>query len=283
MKRYSLPQLRLGATSFLLHADYVPAVRFAAERCDDVALLLLETGENGAYLPTPEDIREIGRICNGEGASLHVHLPTDADFATEHSARILAAKARLAIERAAPLGAHSFVLHMDFPMARMPQAGFAQGFSEAQYVWARAALDAIIAALPAPELLAIENLENFSPNFWDTWVAAYGCSRCLDIGHIWKDGGDPAFVLQAWLPRIRVIHLHGLESVGQWVCDHKSLRCMPPARIDAIMHPLWRRGYEGVLTLEVFSEAEFAASHAILLQSWERYACSQSMPESDNV
>ena len=31
MQKYTLPNLRLGATSFLLHAAYVPAVRFAAE------------------------------------------------------------------------------------------------------------------------------------------------------------------------------------------------------------------------------------------------------------
>ena len=47
MQKYTLPNMRLGATSFLLHETYVPAVRFAAERCDDVALLLLETGGSG--------------------------------------------------------------------------------------------------------------------------------------------------------------------------------------------------------------------------------------------
>lgn len=45
MRKYVIPNMRLGATSFLLHETYVPAVRFAAERCDDVALLLVEPGE----------------------------------------------------------------------------------------------------------------------------------------------------------------------------------------------------------------------------------------------
>lgn len=44
MRKYVIPNIRLGATSFLLHETYVPAVRFAAERCDDVALLLVEPG-----------------------------------------------------------------------------------------------------------------------------------------------------------------------------------------------------------------------------------------------
>ena len=30
MRKYVIPNIRLGATSFLLHETYVPAVRFAA-------------------------------------------------------------------------------------------------------------------------------------------------------------------------------------------------------------------------------------------------------------
>ena len=37
MPKYTLPNMRLGATSFLLHAAYVPAVRFAAESRRDAA------------------------------------------------------------------------------------------------------------------------------------------------------------------------------------------------------------------------------------------------------
>ena len=75
MRKYVIPNMRLGATSFLLHETYVPAVRFAAERCDDVALLLVEPGERNEYLATPGEIAEIGRIIAGERATLHVHLP----------------------------------------------------------------------------------------------------------------------------------------------------------------------------------------------------------------
>ena len=75
MRKYAIPNMRLGATSFLLHETYVPAVRFAAERCDDVALLLVEPGERNEYLATPGEIAEIGRIIAGEGVTLHVHLP----------------------------------------------------------------------------------------------------------------------------------------------------------------------------------------------------------------
>ena len=87
MEKYTLPHIRLGGTSFLLHEEYVPALRFAAARCEDIALLLLQAGQDGELLPGPEEIREIGRICAGEGTSLHVHLPTDVDFSTAQGTR----------------------------------------------------------------------------------------------------------------------------------------------------------------------------------------------------
>ena len=60
MEKYTLPHIRLGGTSFLLHEEYVPALRFAAARCEDIALLLLQAGQDGELLPGPEEIREIG-------------------------------------------------------------------------------------------------------------------------------------------------------------------------------------------------------------------------------
>ncbi len=464
LNKYVIPHLKLGGTSFLLHAGYVPAMRFAAERCEDVALLLLETGAHGDFLPTPEEIREIGRIADGEGTGLHVHLPTDADFDTPEGMRAMVDKVRLAVDRAAPLRPHTFVLHVDFPSlhgmlpqggpeaVREPHAGSgaqtatdrpeegdpddypapafrnpattdgngtnapdvpnapygANGsaipgdpfipdvpngpcrsngsnrsggsvgparpggsdgsdgsvcsvgsarsvgsgcsggsdlrkgpagaapdapnlpgvpngpnapsvpgipgtlgdpsvpgafrLSDERRLLTAEALRAIASRLPSPAQLAVENLETFPPEFWDGWLDGTPYSRCLDIGHIWKDGGDPAPVLAAWLPRVRVIHLHGLEPRGSGVSapsapaaanaarglppsrlpdllrrfgprprDHKSLRLMPPDRLDAVTHPLWKAGFSGVLTLEVFTFDDFTASHAALLRSWERF------------
>ncbi len=326
MKKYTVPHLKLGGTSFLLHAGYVPAMRFAAERCEDVGLLLTETGEHGEYLPTPEEIREIGRIVDGEGTSLHVHLPTEADFGTPQGMRAMVHKVRCAVDRAAPLHPHSFVLHVDFPelhgVLLPPDAGRAnpaqnkmpapsgtdcRGLSDELRGRTAETLREIAACLSSPEQLAVENLESFPADFWDGWLNSTAYSRCLDIGHIWKDNGDPSPTLAAWLPRIRVIHLHGLEPretgqqtvladeraaesappargrkpsefpvadlrrrFGQRPRDHKSLRFMPPECLDAVMHPLWEAGFAGVLNLEVFSFDDFAVSHAALLQSWER-------------
>ena len=388
--KYRVPGLRLSGTSFLLHAAYVPAVRFTAERCDDVALLMTEAGEGGRFLATPEEIREIGRILDGEGTSVHVHLPTDGDCETAPGRRAFFDRVRRAIDRAAPLAPHSFVLHADFPSLR----GTGRGPSEEQVPATADLLRDVAACLPAPEMLAVENLEGFSPAFWDRWLDGAPFSRCLDIGHIWKDGGDPAPVLGAGLPRLRVIHLHGLrprhgaphpfpmetataqgtgggsasnapaQSAGEEASaekekkifkdteipgqspgaqdqaktagnlrnaalgdcgpstrfgdgdrthaemfpygnkesptdasngfpspetallrhfgtqprDHVSLRLMPAPLIDAVLHPLWRQGFAGALNLEVFTWEDFAASHAVMMASYARYAASGAAP-----
>lgn len=302
MKKYILPHLKLGCTSFLLQADYIPGFRFAAERCEDVALLLLTAGEKGEHLATPEDIKEIGRICDGEGTSLHIHLPTDADFDTARGARRATHKIGLALERIAPLHAHSFVLHLTFPSLQDVLLGKHvrhKGASEEQRQWTGEALRQIAALLPAPEQLAVENLESMPPTFWDQWIDNSPYSRCLDIGHIWKDHQDPVPVLEAWLPQVRIIHLHGLRAradrhaaardrvherppshtrarllrlFGARPRDHTSLRHMPPDCLDAVMRPLWERGFSGVLCLEVFSVEDFTTSHDALMRSWERCA-----------
>lgn len=160
--------------------------------------------------PHPGEIVEIGRIIAGERATLHVHLPTDADFDTWEGARSMIGKIRRVAELTGPLDPHSFVLHVDFPSLH----GTGGEPSAEQQEWTAEALREIAACLPAPERLAVENLETYAPSFWDRWLAGTPYSRCLDVGHIWKDGGDPAPVLAAWLPRVRVIHLHGLEPRG---------------------------------------------------------------------
>lgn len=290
MKKYTVPQIKLGATSFLLHAGYVPAVRFTAERCEDVALLLTETGKRDEYLITPAEVRELSGIIAGEGASLHVHLPTDADFDTPQGARAMVAKVRKVAERTARLCPHSFVLHVDFPSLHKasPAARTAARLPRDRFQRTAEALREIAACLPAPGQLALENLPAFPAQFWDGWIDGSSYSRCLDVGHIWKDGGDPASVLTSWLPRVRVIHLHGLEPSGclssaerpasaAFSCcgsrlrDHRSLRFMPADCLDGVLHPLWQNGFPGVLTLEVFSFADFVGSHAAILESYARY------------
>ena len=123
-------------------------------------------------------------------------------------------------------------------------------------------------------------------------------SRCMDVGHLWKDGWDPQDFLPSWLAKTRLIHLHGMEArpkatvsgeilartlpetplrtqlrslFGPAPRDHKSLHNMPPSCIDSVMHTLWDAGWQGVLNIEVFHTEDFVRSHETILRSYDRY------------
>lgn len=269
--RLRVPGLRLGGTSFLRHDRYVPAVRFAAEICDDIALLLFETGMQDEYLISAEEIREIAALAAGEGVSFNIHLPVDGDFATLSAARRMTDKVLRAVERTLPLCPHTFVLHVDFPEL----AGTGRLPEPAARAWTTRALEELTTALPSPDMLALENLETFPFDFLTTWLQETDCSRCFDIGHVWKDGQRPEALLNDWLPRTRLCHLHGLHYGKNGVRDHKSLCHMPSETLDALLFPLWESAFSGVVTLELFSFDDFTTSHRTLLDAYERY-CSRS-------
>ena len=61
------------------------------------------------------------------------------------------------------------------------------------------------------------------------------------------------------MPRTRVIHIHGIAER-----DHRSLAFMPQEKVQAVWQELIRARYEGVLTLEIFSEEDFLSSLEVI-------------------
>ena len=107
--------------------------------------------------------------------------------------------------------------------------------------------------------LAVENLEGYALDFIEPVVDRLPVSRCVDVGHLWLDGHDPIPYLQAALPRTRVIHMHGIAER-----DHRSLKFMPFEKVCDVWKELIASNYEGVLTLEIFSEEDFVSSLEVI-------------------
>jgi hypothetical protein len=61
------------------------------------------------------------------------------------------------------------------------------------------------------------------------------------------------------MARTRVIHLHGIAER-----DHRSLAFMPQEKVAEVWKELIKVNYQGVLTLEMFSEEDFVSSLNIL-------------------
>ncbi|MCX7010032.1 MAG: cobamide remodeling phosphodiesterase CbiR [Kiritimatiellaeota bacterium] len=176
-----------------------------------------------------------------------MHFPTDRKLGSADAAERAAhvAQMRRIIKLLAPLPVHAYILHLE---------GVAPGDSAARVAeWQRALTDELprlLEGAPLPEMFCVENL-----NYHFDWCAPllnqFGLSVCADVGHVWRYGGDVPTFLHTWLPRTRVIHLHG-EHDGR---DHLPLTELAPGRLEKFLQVA--RGFSGVVTLEVF---EYAAA-----------------------
>ncbi len=306
MSRYTVPHIRLGTTSFLVQEDFVPGFRFAAERCEDVSLLLLSIGKDEEFLIRRDDVLEIANIIAAEGVTLNIHMPCDHSFDTAEGARLAVEDTERVLDRITPLSPHSYVQHVAFHSLEnilLTTEPGVPGVTDEQARWTAEALRDMAKLLPSPEQLCIENLEAFPPDLWDRWLDGSLFSRCVDLGHLWKDGFDASEWLARWLPRTRMLHLHGLfprhgQPVPPGVAarslpmtpmrsritelfsilpkDHKSLALMPDDMVDSVTHLLWRSGWEGVVNLEMFNLDDFLTSRDVLLRSRERYERGES-------
>lgn len=254
---------RLGTTSYILPDEILPNVRYLTELVDDVELVLFEVDDGQNNLPSEDTVVELADLATRHSLSYTVHLPLDLRFGESGGTLdVSLQKARRVIERTRKLEPFAYVLHLEGRQARYYtnpadlKAWQDQAVESLRLVagWAGAA-----------DRLAVENLEGYPPDFNAPVLEWIPASACLDIGHLWRDGHDPLPWLEAALPRLRVVHLHG---VGER--DHQSLKRMEPEKVDAVLHRLVQADYRGVVTLEVFGETDFASSLEVIQASLER-------------
>ena len=259
----SLPcSFRVGVTSYVYPADILPNVERLAGRVDDIELVLFES-EQTANLPAPEVVVRLAELGRQHNLTYTVHFPTDRKLGSTDAAERAAhvAQIRRIIALLAPLPVHGYILHLE---------GVGPGDSAARVAqWQNdlaEELPRLLADMPPPEMFCVESLSY--PFHWCApLLDAFGLSVCADVGHVWRYGGDVPAFLRTWLPRARVIHLHG-ERDGR---DHLPLTELAPGRLEAFLRAA--RGFSGVVTLEVF---EYAAARL----SVERLAQCLTNPEA---
>ena len=103
-------------------------------------------------------------------------------------------------------------------------------------------------------------------------------SRTIDVGHFWLNGADPLDHLARWIGRTRVIHMHGIGER-----DHASLAYIPPRTARSRRGVAGAGTSAGVVTLEVFNEADLAGSLGALADSrWHGAAWKSGSDEQDS-
>jgi sugar phosphate isomerase/epimerase len=255
---------RLGTTSYIIADEIVPNVNYLVNHVRDVELVLFELDNGPSNIPDAGAIRTLKRIAAQHDLSYTVHLPLDLHLGGkgEEKQHISLLKARRVIETTIDLNPVSFVTHLD------GREVFNTHDTEALAHWqnqAVRALEIVAGWAGGAGRLAVENLEGYPIDFWEPVVERFPAGRCVDIGHLWLDGHDPLPYLARALARTRVIHLHGSSSR-----DHQSLAFVPPEKLDAVLAYLIEQAYHGVVTLEIFGEADLHTSLAAFAQSLAR-------------
>ena len=244
---------RLGTTSYILPDDILPNARYLAGKVSDIELILFEVDDGPNNLPSPHVIDELLKIAGEHDLTYTVHLPLDlklGDDGSEYDQSLV--KAKRVIDCTRGLDPWAYVLHLDGKSVRTSTDKDLINRWQDQSV---RALEITAQWAGGAEKLAVENLETYPLDFIQPVLDRIPVSRCVDVGHLWLDGYDPIPYLQTALPRARVIHMHGIAER-----DHRSLTFMPLEKVRAVWEELLRAKYEGVLTLEIFSEEDFLSS-----------------------
>jgi len=239
---------RVGATSFVLHADLATNVKALAPLVDDIEVVVFESDEISP-LPDERTLEGMRRAAEEHGVTYTIHLPLDVRLASPDGAereRAAAVCSRV-IDRMRTVEPFGYVAHMMGGDGRSARESLAQ--------LARLAGDS------AP--ICVENLAAPTDSL-TTLAADTGTSLCLDVGHAVVDGWE-VDGCAAWLDRhlgpVRVVHVHGIED-GK---DHRDASLLPGGMLAAVVDALARdSAAQRVLTLEVFSEAGFARSVAAI-------------------
>ncbi len=235
-------------------ADILTNVRRLAGRTDDIELLFLEVDDDLNRLPDESVMAELGRMAADHDMTYTVHLPLDLTLARRDNGESVE-KALRVIRATRDLRPFGYVLHIESGEGNDPRDG------DLRLEHAPAALERLVEAAGDPGLLCAENSFGQPPEIIDEMLSRSPVSCCLDVGHLWSMGDDPIPIMARRLSRTRIVHLHG---VGRR--DHRPLNVVPPDTLDPVMR-LLSGSFDGVLTLELFKEADWLDSLAALEKS----------------
>ncbi|MEJ2717753.1 MAG: cobamide remodeling phosphodiesterase CbiR [Deltaproteobacteria bacterium] len=249
--------MRLGTTSYIYPDHILPNVLKLADAMDDIELVLFEVDEGPNNLPDETTMIDLRRTAIENDVTYTVHLPVDLRLADDRNESSLEKAVRV-IRHTEPLSPRGFIIHLQSSSGPTAQ-------DEERFVRNSVnALERLLGELSSPERLCVENLEHDSEQILEAVLSALPISTCIDIGHLWKSGRDPVPYLEKWLPRARVVHLHGVKNR-----DHEGMASMPAAWVDKVTERLIQ-GFDGVLTIEVFRESDLLECLNVLAQSMER-------------
>lgn len=231
---------RLATTSFIHRAGYAENVVRLAPILDEIELLFLER----AHLPTQDQIRELSDLAGTMDVTYNVHLPMDISLAASVPVQRRESQDAIikTLERAAPLNATSYTLHITFEEEK--------NNADRVRSWQETAIESLSRLLEKsdirPQTLCVETLD-FPPLWLEPIVNRLDLSVCIDVGHVIRFGYDLQKTLSHFKKKVQIFHLHGVS--GQQ--DHLSLNYLQAEFRKQVFHRL--KSFQKTVSLEVFS------------------------------
>lgn len=246
MRRLRFPGVRLGGTSWVVEGSFADNLRELSREVQDMQLVLFDN-EYGSNIPSKEEVARLAELKEELGMSCIVHFPHDICLSPEAAERRRCEDSCLRMmELFAPLAPFAWILHLDgeqygaYPSANM------EGWLEKT----RRSVERLAAAARDKSEICAETLDyNFRIVY--PLVVEQGLSVCLDIGHLVRYGHPVLEQMDSYLPRTRVIHIHGVKPDGT---DHVDMSWFDPALFREVIKRLGADGRERVMTLEVFED-----------------------------
>jgi len=250
---------RLGCTSYVYPDDLLPNVRKMAPVVDDIEIVLFET-ESLSNLPGKDIISELVEIQKDNENTFTVHFPIDkkAGSPDKQERAYFQDQAFKIMHLTLPLHPFAYILHLE---------GIHQNANrEEQDAWRSRSMETCdrIAGVDGVErcTIAVENL-GYPADWNKEIVKSFGFSFCMDVGHLWLYQYDWEETLARYLEDTRVIHLHGVSD-GK---DHLSVLKNDQEILKRLLGN-YLRGFQNVVTLEVFSKEATFGSIERLKQLW---------------
>ncbi len=242
---------KIGTTSYIYPENVLYNIKKLKDEVDDIELLFFEQG----YSIDKSELNEIKRIRDSYGLSYTVHLPLDLQLGDSDKGireRSVNEVKRI-INQVLILEPEAYICHIN-------RSGFDNICLEKN---SREAMENIIESFSLkPEKICLENLD-YPLELLDGIVGDLGLSICLDIGHLMKYGYSVEKYISKYINKSRVLHLYGVQDDG---C-HGSLNKMNTELMEWIKRYLKSSEYDGVVTLEVFSEQDLNESIELISRS----------------
>jgi sugar phosphate isomerase/epimerase len=247
---------RLGTTSYIIPAELLPNVIYLADKVDDIELVLFESDEI-SNLPDAATVKRLKEVADRSDLTYTVHLPFDTWMGHEEASvrERSVDKCLRVIDRTSPLSPFAYVLHFHGDQRGEIPSPDLERWIDGH----RRSVERLLQDVNSQDL-CVETLD-YPYTVIEDIISDYNLSVCLDIGHLLLCGHAPEDYLDRYLPRTRVLHLHGIED-GY---DHRSLSFLPAGLLTTLIDRLGNGSNNSrVLTMEIFDEGALNQSLDVL-------------------